>query len=250
MKQVHQNRTGKPPAWAEALLRTLLANRNEDTIAGDLLEEYRESVVPAVGTFRARLWYLRQIMSFLNVADTMDVAGKISKPLLWGAAVALIVYVLVFALPSATEIPFGELLFMFTGIVLIVIGATAIPTLEHRRPLFRMCCVGLVCFAGVIAVVTGAHLLRPVMIMAAFLVVATTAGFQGAWRTGMVRTGIVLSVGMGIACAALLYVTVHFLSRPHPPLSAALVLPVMAAISGTIGAVFGKRFGSPAVTCF
>ena len=119
MKQVHRNHTSEPPAWAEALLRALLAQRSADAIAGDLLEEYRESVVPAVGTFRARIWYLRQVTSFVNVADTMDVAGKISKPLLWGTA-TLIAYVLIFALPTATEIPFSELLFVFTGIVLIV----------------------------------------------------------------------------------------------------------------------------------
>jgi hypothetical protein len=74
MKEVHQNPAAKPPLWAEALLRTLLAQRSEDTIAGDLLEEYRESVLPDVGTFRARIWYLRQVMSFLSVADAMDVA--------------------------------------------------------------------------------------------------------------------------------------------------------------------------------
>jgi hypothetical protein len=250
MRKVSQNRTDEPPAWAESLLRVLLAQRSADAIAGDLLEEYRESVVPAVGTFRARIWYLRQVTSFLNVADTMDVAGKISKPLLWGTAAALIAYVLIFALPSATEIPFSELLFMFTGIVLIVGGTTAVRTLEQRRFLFRMCCFGVVCFAAVIAVVASAQIFRPVIIMGAFLVLATTAGFHGAWRTGLVRTGIVVAVGIGAANAALLYVTVDFLNHPHPPLLAAFALPVMAAISGTIGAVLGKRFGSDATTCF
>jgi hypothetical protein len=88
------------------------------------------------------------------------------------------------------------------------------------------------------------------MIIGAFLVIATTAGFYGAWRTGLVRTGIVVAVGIGAADAALLYVTMDFLNHPHPPLLAACALPVMAAISGTIGAVLGKRFGSEATTCF
>jgi hypothetical protein len=250
MKQVPQNHTSGPPAWAEALLRALLAQRSADAIAGDLLEEYRESVVPAVGTFRARIWYLGQVTSFLNVADTMDVAGKISRPLLWGTAAGLIVYVLIFALPSATEIPVSDLLFVFAGIVLIVGGTTAIRTLEHRRSLFRMCCVGVVCFAAVTAVVVSAQIFRPVIIMGAFLVIATTAGFHAAWRTGLVRTGILVAVGIGAANAALLYVTVDFMNRPPPPLLAALALPAMAAISGTIGAVLGKRFGSDAITVF
>jgi hypothetical protein len=150
---------------------------------------------------------------------------------------------LIFALPSATEIPVSELLFMFTGIVLIVGGTTAIRTREHRRFLFRMCCVGVVCFAAVTDVVASAQIFRPVIIMGPFLVIATTAGFHGAWRTGLVRTGILVAVGIGAANAALLYVTVDFLNHPHPPLLAALALPAIAAISGAIGAVLGKRFG-------
>jgi hypothetical protein len=37
-----------PPRWAEALLRRQLAARDSDTIAGDLLEHYRE-VIPSAG---------------------------------------------------------------------------------------------------------------------------------------------------------------------------------------------------------
>src|SRR5215470_17412318 len=116
MRKDYQNPKGKPPVWAEALLRALLAQRSQDAIAGDLLEEYRESVLPAVGTLRARIWYLRQVMSFLSAADALDVAEKISRPLLWAIPVALFGYALIFALPSATEIPLSTLLFLFTGI--------------------------------------------------------------------------------------------------------------------------------------
>jgi hypothetical protein len=245
MKKVNQDRTVVPPVWAEVLLRALLAQRSQDAIAGDLLEEYRESVLPAVGTFRARIWYFRQVMSFLNVADVMDVAAKISGPLLWGAAAALLAYVLIFALPSATGIPFSTLLFLFTGIVLIVGAGTAIRRLEKRRSLFRMWYIGFVCFAAVTAVVTSAQVFRPVIIMGTFLAIATTTGFHGAWRTGLVRAGIVVAVGIGTAAAAFLFVTVNVLNLPHPPLLSALALPAMAAISGTVGAVLGKRFGSP-----
>jgi hypothetical protein len=247
MKEVHQNRTGKPPLWAETFLRMLLAQRSEDTIAGDLLEEYRESVLPAVGTFRARIWYLRQVMSFLNVADAMDVAAKISKPLLWGVTAALFAYVLIFALPSATEIPFSTLLFTLGGIVLIVGGATVIRTLENRRSLFRMCCVGFVCFAAATVIVTSAQVFRPAIIIGTFLLIATTIGFHGAWITGLIRAGIVVAFVLGTAGAVLLFVTVDALNLPHPPLFTAFALPAMAAISGSIGAVLGKRFGSPAV---
>src|SRR5215510_13434195 len=55
-----------PPVWAESMLRALLEPRNRDTVTGDLLEEYREIVVPERGTFGARLWYVRQVASFVT----------------------------------------------------------------------------------------------------------------------------------------------------------------------------------------
>ena len=50
-----------PPAWADALLRTLLPVRDRDTVSGDLLEEYRSSVLPSRGRAAADRWYLVQV---------------------------------------------------------------------------------------------------------------------------------------------------------------------------------------------
>jgi len=50
-----------PPAVAELILRGLLRPDMRETVSGDLLEEYRESRVPAGGEFRADLWYWRQV---------------------------------------------------------------------------------------------------------------------------------------------------------------------------------------------
>ena len=52
--------------WADVVLRLLLKPRDRDTISGDLLEEYREVVLPAKGPLLARLWYLRQVASFVS----------------------------------------------------------------------------------------------------------------------------------------------------------------------------------------
>ena len=49
-----------PPRWAESLLRLLLPPKDRESVSGDLLEEYRESIVPAVGA-GARRWYVRQV---------------------------------------------------------------------------------------------------------------------------------------------------------------------------------------------
>ena len=55
----------KPPRWSETLLRSLLLDRDRDTISGDLLEEYREDAVPTRGAKGARWWYRRQVAGLL-----------------------------------------------------------------------------------------------------------------------------------------------------------------------------------------
>ena len=57
--------TSTPPAWAEAILRVMLPPEHRENVSGDLLEEYRESVLPARGASGADLWYLRQTAGFV-----------------------------------------------------------------------------------------------------------------------------------------------------------------------------------------
>jgi hypothetical protein len=59
---------GRPPAWAEVILRALLAPRNRDTISGDLLEEYCKVVLPQRDELGAKIWYIRQVVSFITIA--------------------------------------------------------------------------------------------------------------------------------------------------------------------------------------
>ena len=53
-----------PPRWAEVLLERLLPNHARETVAGDLREEFIESVLPRKGSLGARIWYIRQVVSF------------------------------------------------------------------------------------------------------------------------------------------------------------------------------------------
>lgn len=53
-----------PPRWAELLLRASVAARDAESVIGDLLEEYRESVCPARGPWQADVWYVRQALGF------------------------------------------------------------------------------------------------------------------------------------------------------------------------------------------
>jgi len=50
-----------PPVVPHALLLLLLPANGRETVSGDLLEEYREARVPALGRLRADLWYWRQV---------------------------------------------------------------------------------------------------------------------------------------------------------------------------------------------
>lgn len=69
--------TDKPPRWAEQVLRVFLKPRDRETIAGDLLEEYREVVIPTRGRVRAQLWYLRQALSLVNGVTLGAVLGAV-----------------------------------------------------------------------------------------------------------------------------------------------------------------------------
>ncbi len=51
-----------PPEWADLLLRVFLKARDFDTVAGDLLEEYRGSISPSRGQRRADAWYVTQVL--------------------------------------------------------------------------------------------------------------------------------------------------------------------------------------------
>ena len=67
-----------PPRWAESLLRMLLPPEDRDSVSGDLLEEYRESVLPALGA-QARVWYVRQVAGYV-----------LRKAWIWGVLVGAV----------------------------------------------------------------------------------------------------------------------------------------------------------------
>ncbi len=55
-----------PPRWAEALLQAFLRPGDFESVSGDLLEQYRDSIYPARGKRRADLWYITQVCTFLS----------------------------------------------------------------------------------------------------------------------------------------------------------------------------------------
>jgi hypothetical protein len=58
--------TAFPPRWAEALLRILLKPGDFESVSGDLLEQYRDSIYPTRGRRRANFWYANQVFAFVS----------------------------------------------------------------------------------------------------------------------------------------------------------------------------------------
>jgi hypothetical protein len=54
----------EPPRWAEAILRLLLKSSDRESVSGDVLEQYRDSVLPERGRWRADAWYVMQVAGF------------------------------------------------------------------------------------------------------------------------------------------------------------------------------------------
>jgi hypothetical protein len=57
-----------PPQWAQRLLSLTLRPRDQHTVAGDLLEEYRERGVGGTQRHAADVWYFEQVASLVWVA--------------------------------------------------------------------------------------------------------------------------------------------------------------------------------------
>ncbi len=70
-----------PPSFLNSLLLFLLSPRDRETVSGDLHEEFMEVKLPHLGPLRARLWYGRQVLSF--------VPGKLSAVFFAGPALTL-----------------------------------------------------------------------------------------------------------------------------------------------------------------
>lgn len=57
--------TAHPPAWADAVLRAVLSLEHRENVSGDLLEEYRETILPSRGRAAACRWYIVQVAGFV-----------------------------------------------------------------------------------------------------------------------------------------------------------------------------------------
>ncbi len=114
-----------PPRWAEALLERLLPERSRETVVGDLREEFIESALPERGKFRADLWYLRQVASFISwFTREGSPMGKLLIP------------VTILTLVCATWLAFMETVLRHPG---------------YTARIGIACAIGLICAATILA---------------------------------------------------------------------------------------------------
>jgi hypothetical protein len=105
-----------PPKWAEAWLRSLLPSRDRETVSGDLLEEYRETIRPSRSQFAADLWYVGQVGIF---------GWRIG---LWALALAAILVgrtALDWFVPVTDFAQRAETTTLLTASVVLVVGASS-----------------------------------------------------------------------------------------------------------------------------
>jgi hypothetical protein len=232
-----------PPRWAQSLLQTILDERDRETVSGDLLEEYIEVRLPARGSRRASLWYLRQVLSLLTWRGVCRLAmdGSWSSAILWAAAAALVEFVFVFVLPDTFGASIESSVFMLIACALAASGVTAFRSVSFASARYW----GSLTFV----VIVSASML-PISLLGFFALslalIFIAAGFYGAWHGGLVRTGTLLAM-MTSAIAILLVQAAGALSAAlggaselHPPMPNLLMLCPISLVFGTLGAFASK----------
>jgi len=191
----HSPASIRPPRWAEALLHVLLPPDEAETVSGDLIEEYRETVYPSRGRWRADLWFVRQVSGF---------AWRGS--LIWGVLLAVA--------------------FLLNPTSMLGIWQPG-----GGRPGWQP---------------NGKVLELAVIVFTVFLLAA-----RSAWRTGHMRSGMIVAVSIGAAGGMVYFAgsifEIAFLLRGGNVLQVRQLLIripsvtlSLAVLFGTAGALFGK----------
>jgi hypothetical protein len=267
----------RPPVWAEAALRCLLPVRNRDTVSGDLLEEYRDVVVPGRGVVRANLWYLRQVVSF--VAPAL-IRTKREASMRWIVFGTVSLAVLLVALVRSNLAPPVGL--MVAVPLTLMLALTAVPSMRSRAellPIARIAAWGGALVLAVLLVRVAVDVIAPVDVLDRFLAQARSdfsefdyprrwvpalaialvlggSGFLAARSTGRVGKGVLAAMGasvIGTASFILVGTLANMLpmgpvNHPSPdvqffvsvPLMLTPVLGILSTVPGAIGGLFGR----------
>ena len=158
-----------PPEWAETVLRLFLKPEDGDSVSGDLLEEYRETVHAGRDRVAANRWYVRQVSGFVWRATWA-----------WAALLAMLTLgrsALDWFLPPASFYT-RSLVTTYTHLaVFVTVGFLAV---SRGRSV-----------AGAVAAVLGAQMIAVPMIFAG------TVGLIGIWHDPQTLAAIEHSGGIG-----------------------------------------------------
>jgi hypothetical protein len=162
-----------PPLWNDALLSLFLKPDVFQTVSGDLLEQYRDSILPAQGLAAADQWYWRQVLALI-LRKIMPWAGLFAASYVAREVLDALVPTSDFHLRSEVSTGIAASLLLLTGFVT-----------SWRSGSF---------FSGLIA---GFAL----TIAAAVLSVCGLGLFLAIWHDPGTMTGFALSGGLGEAFA-------------------------------------------------
>ena len=190
----------RPPRWAEMLLRFLLPPGTAETESGDLLEAYRDSVYPRLGSWRADLWFVRQVAGYILRIRTTCLGNWIL------AGLMLCVFTTTFCAVTHPEFITPDGIGLM-GVVIPVYACAAVFGTRPRNERHALVLLlgqrwGIAIGIWWIVFSLCAHLLIPharlgVVLFFAFLL-PFASGAHGALRTGRFRDGIQICFWSGL----------------------------------------------------
>src|SRR4051812_44730567 len=124
-----KNRT--PPRLAQLLLERLL---QEETILGDLLEQYSEDIAPTRSPLRAWLWYWRQTVSFVSwnaIQHLGDTYRERHPDVFWTAVVGLVQFFFTVAMPTMLGFSMQGALF---ALLVVSLATSALVSADFELP--------------------------------------------------------------------------------------------------------------------
>ena len=259
-----------PPRWAEAILLRRLAARDRYTITGDLLEEYREEILPARGRFRAALWYWWQTATLVALTRRQTRGVDMNRPMsmLWLVVgitwTAMIAGLLVRSRFQPPALPMAALV---VPLVLVIAALTSLRSRDNVRLLWS---AGRL-WAGALILAAGAHVVTDAIfrfdperyllaqvkpgfseldfpsrflfgLAVALIVIA--AGFHGSWKSGQVRAGIAVAVASGTAVVMPLFVMQLIGGEGWAAGQGLVAAAGIGSVLGAAGAFLGRGFRS------